>query len=235
MLLVNNSQGIDVSELLEKYGCTALVSVTSTNLTITFKSAGFVVSGKPIRGMARRSAEYAENNEDLVLTPDEETRLVQRDASIVFEPVAYKNQKKGFRIRDIVYPHFHGQEGVTNVAYIALSDTPIEVNEDDVEMILETKRNRAGYPTGEVEWKKFEREGSAQVSPSLEAVQPVAQAKPPEPPTATPPAPVETPDPVVEDETSEGEAQTPSRLWYYVAILSVLCAGTALWFIRKKR
>jgi len=33
----------------------------------------------------------------------------------------------------------------------------------------------------------------------------------------------------------EGGSQTPSRLWLYVGILFILCIGTALWRIRRKR
>jgi len=236
-------KGMDGVEMLKRYGSIDSVTVTSTNLSIKFKSAGLVVPDRPMRGMARRSADYAEKNEALVLTPDEETMLIQRHASITFTPVSFKSQHKGFRILQRIDHRSFGHEVRTNAMYLALSDTPVEVGEDDVEMILETERNSAGYTTDKVEWKKFEREGGAQPSPpSREPAQPAAVETPPEQPAVVPPEPVEAQAPVIEDrmpdiaDGEDGQSEEKSKtntLWLYALIPLVLSAA-ALYFIRRR-
>ena len=209
MLLVNDLLGTDVSELLKKYGCKALVSNTSTSLVIKFQSAGFAVSGRPMRGMARRSADYAANNDDLVLTLDEETKLVQRHASIIFAPVSYKSKQRGFRITEVFDTRSFGHGITSNITYLALSDAPVKVGEDDVAMIMENG-----------EWKKFEREVDVIASPpSCEKTVTITQD--------------ETPAGVAEDEQNEEKSKV-SNLWLYAII--VLCIfSVILWVVKKRR
>ena len=136
--LASNMSGADGIELLKKLRGIDSVSVTATNLSIWFdKSGGLSVLDKPARGMARSSSEYAENSEPLSLAPDDKITLVyQYNCLVEITPVSFKKQRRGFRIRDIMASCLYEEECHINVAYIALSDTPIEVGEDDVEMIM---------------------------------------------------------------------------------------------------
>jgi len=118
------------TELLLLYGVIDSVSTTSENLIITFRSGGLMVEHN---GVIRGTAEYAANNEALILTPDQETSIYEHHASVRFIPVSFKSKKKGFRIIDRF-----AYDGVKSyVAYVALSDKPTEASEDDVEMIME--------------------------------------------------------------------------------------------------
>jgi len=99
------------------------IAISSTNLVITLKASWFHV-------------EYNENDKNLVLTPDEETRFSDRHGAIVFTPVVLKNELKGFRILGISDNYSVGEALYTNyVTYVALGDASMEVNEDDVETI----------------------------------------------------------------------------------------------------
>ena len=122
------------------------VIVTSSNLVLHFNDGGWVVLPDidvVLFGSAiKRSQEYVENNESLMLTPNKRARIYQRDGSFSFTPVSFRNGQKGFRVFDQTSSNFvENDEWVfrveTNIQYVALSDTPVQVGEDDVEMILE--------------------------------------------------------------------------------------------------
>jgi len=215
-------------ELLLMHSGIDSVSATSENLTIAFRSGGFMLRHN---GVWRRAAEYIENNEALILTPDQEVSFSDGlHAYTRIAPVSFKNKKKGFRIIDVFF--FSGDER-RDIAYVALSDKPIEVSEEDVEMVMENG-----------EWKTFEREGEVATSPpSREAVKTITQTKPSEPPAVIPPESSEVPDVVAEDETlvivtgdePSEEKSKATTFWLYIGILSALCAGVVLWRIRRKK
>ena len=130
-------------------------SVTSEHLTLVF----------PPQLQLRISQEkaedvrWSEDNEKLVLTPDHETLLGSRNVVIRFRPVIFKCQHKGFR----VISGYAGTDcwgDIPDVTYIAFSDTPMNVGEDDVEMVkdggkLEVKDKGKRVIEGG-EWVKIE-------------------------------------------------------------------------------
>jgi len=80
-----------------------------------------------------RKMEYGET---LNLTPDQKILFTDgRHGFLYFEPVRYKNNLKGFQINNVIINPNRGF--ITNTMYIVLGDTPIQINEDDVEMIME--------------------------------------------------------------------------------------------------
>jgi len=209
-------------ELLLMYGIIDTFSVTSTELTLTFRAS---LCSVDYNGTRRGTTEYAENNEALILTSDQGANISDGyHSSLIFTPVSFKDKRKGFRIinQAILIP-FGG--GVKHwFGYIALSDTPVEVGEDDVEMILEGG-----------EWVKFE--GNKDWETALTWAPPVeekgeAQETPPiieDPVTVTQD---ETPANVAENESSEGKSKA-TTFWLYAIIPLCLLAG--LWVVRKKR
>jgi len=98
-------------ELMLMYGVIDSVSVNSTNLTVTFRDM-----------------------DALTLTPDKEATVVQhRQGGLFVTPVSFKDKGMGFQVKD---SFAHMADERLNVAYVALSDTPTEVSEKDVEMIM---------------------------------------------------------------------------------------------------
>ena len=80
--------------------CPAIDSVsgTSEKLTITFRGSGYFVQHN---GVIRSTTEYAENNEPLILTPDQEVRIYEYHASFRLVPVSFKDKRKGFKVTDM--------------------------------------------------------------------------------------------------------------------------------------
>ena len=192
----------------------------------------------------RRAESYIGNNEDVILTPDREIVIEASTGDgylpIIFTPVSFKNRLKGFRVTEnagwmwLVYDN-DGNVGVTNVGthvskYVALSDTPTDMTEDDVETIMEWTANEDGYYRGE--WKTYERggksgmggEGVVDTAPPTETPPAVA---PEEPPTREPPAPV-----VVDG--GEGNGRHPRR-WHYAILPLALCLCGIVYFARRKK
>ena len=122
------------------------VTVTSTNLSVRFKEPWFFVMKDEDKPGYIHSADYIKNNMDLVLTPDDkEVSLGQQHTRIDFTPVSYKNQLNGFKITHILYGAPYGGIKTNHIFYVTLSDTPIEVGENDVETIKDKG-----------EWKTYE-------------------------------------------------------------------------------
>ena len=217
------------------FGCKDMfksVTVTPTNAMVKFNGPGWMVtpdSDVVIWGSAiRHSRDYAENDEALILTPDKRTDVFERHGSYSFNPVVYKDGLNGFRIMRIDEMRSFGRGVTSNSWYFALNDTPVEVGEDDVEMIMVKGR----------EWKTFER-GTKEPLPAPEPVQPPSAEPPPEPPAVTPtePAPVtamqDGPPAAIAEDAPSGEESKANYLWLYIAIALGLLA--ALYFLRKKR
>jgi hypothetical protein len=91
-LLASTMQGMDGIEFLKKHPWFDVVSVTSTNLILKVKSGDIgITQSHGTQRVSRRSSEYIENNEDLVLFPDQETSTSDGwHASLFFKPVNYK-------------------------------------------------------------------------------------------------------------------------------------------------
>ena len=108
-------------ELMLMYGVIDSVSVTSTNLIITLR-------------------DFSGNNEALILTPDNEARISDgHHAGVSLVPVSFKNKKKGFKVTHFFNARSFGGGERSNTGYVALSDMPTEVNEEDVEMIMKDR------------------------------------------------------------------------------------------------
>jgi len=207
-----NVRGEYAVEWFKKYQQWSIesVTVTSDGLSIRFKNPWFFVflDWDKVDNEIRSSADYIKNNEALILTPDsKEVCLGQQHTQVHFTPVSYRNGLAGFRITDMFTGAPYGLR-TNNVLYVALNDSPIEVGEDDVEMVKDKG-----------EWKKFEREGGALVSsPSRENPITVTQD--------------ETPVNVTEDGQDE-EKSKASNLWLYAII--PLCLLAVLWVVKRKR
>jgi hypothetical protein len=108
-------------------------SVTSTNLVLKFPSHQVYVNVLQIE----KGVDYwVQPNERLVLTPDCETILAGGgNGGTYFQPMTLKNQQMGFKVTQKVYAP--GAGIIINTVYIALSDTPTKVGENDVEMVME--------------------------------------------------------------------------------------------------
>jgi len=114
-LLLDAMSRMNGLELMLMYGNIDSVSVTSTNMVITFR-------------------DVVEKRDALILIPDKEVTIVQhRQGALLAIPVLFKNKKKGFRITD---SFAHMADEMHNVGYVALSDRPTEVSEKDVDMIM---------------------------------------------------------------------------------------------------
>ena len=116
------------------------VSVTSTNLIIKYPPSGGKLMVKFDRwdhnlNTQTYSPQY---NEDFIISTNRITELWHGRAEVGYEftPVVFTNKMVGFRV---FYSHSHYKlydSNViyyTNVSYIALSDTFVEVGERDVE------------------------------------------------------------------------------------------------------
>jgi len=150
LLLANSIVGMDGIEYLKKGTWFGDVSVTSTSLVLKIKDDSMIIVqddsyrkyceavltnawAKPWR----QAAEFVENDKALLLTPDQETHFMGHGGTLFLSPVSYKNKQQGFRVLEKFYNH-RGKDWVTfNTAYLALSDTPMEVGEDDVEMVMD--------------------------------------------------------------------------------------------------
>jgi len=139
------------------------VSITSSNISVKFKSpgGGYSVSfycNPPEWDHPppehRWATEYIENNEPLVLTPDK--KVILNDGghgATVFEPVAFISKHKGFRITD-TNDRKWGDGRTSNVVYVALSNTPVQVGEKDVAEVLWIPRRGLGayHVQGHFHW-----------------------------------------------------------------------------------
>ena len=159
ILLAHNVRAEWVVEWFKRYARSIdVITVTSTNLSVRFKEAWFFVASDKRAEDGRRlhSGDYIKNNEALVLTPDSnEVCLFSHHTQIRFTPVSYKGQREGFQIAEVADHRSFGSALFTSkVTYVALSDTPMEMSEEDVEMIKVCKRDSEGNFYGG-EWKAY--------------------------------------------------------------------------------
>jgi len=132
--LVSNVTGKDdVSQLsgvkrLLSYSFIESVSVTSTNMIIRTTSSEDIAHRWEI-----------EPNAEIILTPNKETVFVTAlGGSVTVSPVSFWDKRKGFRVKNNnPSPVMYNERRIIHTDYIALSDTPMEVGEDDVEMVMD--------------------------------------------------------------------------------------------------
>ena len=229
MLVVNTMQGANRSDFVEKFdptGWYASISVTSTNLVLEFRPD---MPRVPIRLFPQRRSRRSDPNEKLVLFPDQKTSLAfGRHGSTVFIPVAFKNQHKGFQILKIADLRSVGRDITTNAMYVALSDTPMDVGEEDVESIMEWVRGEDRNWHGE--WKPYvpsqpiiEKDDNA----TLEEIPSVIKIEV-TPSVVTTSTHDDLP-PVTVTETK------PTNLWLYLGIGAILGVCAIVWIAYKKR
>ena len=134
--------------LKQNSGCINSVSVTSKGLTVKYDvpvggsdlpielevetfdtDASFMMHGCQMGGIRRGLA----LGEELTLPLDKKTILKRSGVCVVFSPVTFKNRKNGFKISATVDFSVHGRKMVSNTLYVALSDKPVEVGEEDVD------------------------------------------------------------------------------------------------------
>ena len=147
-LVACSVSGMDGVEWLKNHDWFDVVSVTSTDLTLKVKNGSLTITQddsyrkytESVKTNAwatpwRKSSDYIANDEALILTPDQETRFSLEMCAVTLSPASFKNKQKGFRVKKRIYGHSDGKS--IHTAYIALSDTPVEMGEDDVEMVMD--------------------------------------------------------------------------------------------------
>ena len=136
LFFVNSILGTDGIEVLKKY--VDAFTITSANLVVTNHSTRtqIVWEDGPTPTSFRKASFHKEPyEEELILTPDKESSIGRGNSRITFKPVSFKNQRKGFRIvREVMYSL---DQDYLEVTYLVLSDTPMTLGEDDVEMVLD--------------------------------------------------------------------------------------------------
>jgi len=125
---------VDIVKFLNSHGW-ADISVTSAGLTFMFNPSDQLNVIVEQDGERHSASDYMARNERLVVTPaNQETKilLVHKNGDTLTEytlvPVSFRNQLRGFRV--IVGQASAGKVGKS--FYTALSDTPVQVREEDV-------------------------------------------------------------------------------------------------------
>ena len=214
MLIANSIVGMDGIELLERSGPIDSVLVTSTNLVVKFRS---LAGNWKIRFLGEQEYRVLESYEELTLTPDQAVRIFERHGQMELTPVSFKNQQKGFRVKD---RHWGPHGETTNIAYVALSDTPVQVSEDDVEGEIPRPPPPPPEPDPAI-LDLIARHGEKKAMEIVAFAEAFARTN--QQGRATSP-PVE--------EEGGAAASPPSRLWLYVGI--ALCLFPILYFLRRK-
>jgi len=139
ILFANTLFGMDGVEYLKSCSFLSDFQISSKSLDLTFDLPHGVTSlgWSDIKGGVR----FSEGNSlahgvTVFITPTQETLLIGRHSRITFKPVIYKNQQKGFRIVPWMIGFQPGKDKPI-ITYINLSDTPMKVNEEDVEMVMD--------------------------------------------------------------------------------------------------
>ncbi|MCL2623313.1 MAG: hypothetical protein FWD31_06565 [Planctomycetaceae bacterium] len=118
-------------------------SVNSTNIVIKYppSGSGFLVSYDRCDYTINSYLYSPDDNEDYLVTTNRITQLSNGwiGVSYEFTPVSFTNKITGFKIvhrwtGDPPWDYvLNGPNVLSNVFYVALSDTPVEVGEGDVE------------------------------------------------------------------------------------------------------
>jgi len=149
-VFTNSMEGL---EWLKRHsGCVNSISVTSKGLTVRY-DASVADSDLPIKLTVETfntDARYTMRDwemggvgrglalgEELSLPLDKKTILRRDDVRAIFTPVMFKNGKKGFRISVVAGTDLYVLDGrVSHTLYVALSDKPVQVGEEDVDKAI---------------------------------------------------------------------------------------------------
>ena len=230
IVLTNSVHGMNEA-VAYHFPWSSFVSATPTNLVLKFHSYGSRawLIGQDID----RLLEY---DEEFMLFSNQEMKLTDgRHIRIIFTPASFQNQLNGFRVM-AKYDDRRGGWPTVYLAYIALSDTPIEMSEEDVLMIMEN---------GEwVEVKAEEKENTIQEQPPAPTIEALAEAEIP-PEVVLEPLPIAE-EPATEEIALQNESEenllsaeetlptSSNRFWLYgIALLLILLATP--YFVRKKK
>jgi hypothetical protein len=83
---------------------------------------------------------WLEPGTELVITHEKETLLGGNHSALYFTPVVFKSQQKGLKVRRLHMSPATGEENT--IAYTTLSNEPMEMNEDDLEMVWKDGKMR---------------------------------------------------------------------------------------------
>ena len=126
LTLASVTQGMDAFEFLRQYKLFDSISVSPENMVLKINSHVREWNLEP--------------NTELVITHENETVIGSRNVSLYFTPVIFKSQQKGLKICEKIYGgRDHGKK---IIAYTTLSDEPMEMSEEDVEIIWKNGKMR---------------------------------------------------------------------------------------------
>jgi len=252
LVFANSAEGTDALTYLQGRGWFETITVTSTNIVFKCNTShpdsyplDIVATGEDM-GTIYYPKGNTKNNEDLILPlgrtiwVSESPRARDKKGGIRFTPVVFKNQLNGFRITEI---NNFGRE-ITKIAYLALNDTPVEVDEDDVEKIMLWRRREDGRLYGG-EWKAPEEikiigqteltaEPNVTIVIEEECLNSTLDSVPEPEPKSSPAivnVPAKQPTPEPECGSRDG---SPNRPWFCTLPLLILAIGGTLYFRCKK-
>ena len=129
-------ESADGMELLKTYGLFESVTVTSASLIVKISSHSPSYWSVTVAGKDQQPPRELMPDELLAIHPDQTVRFGTRGLSLTLTPVSFKSQHRGFRVTQ-----WHTGTGTHRIkpviGYIVLSDTPMGVGEDDMEMTLD--------------------------------------------------------------------------------------------------
>jgi len=121
------------------------ITVTPTNLMMKFRAGHMGVGDPDVKNRdfsIRFSRSYIENDETLVVPPDRRMDVWDKHVGYLFTPVIFKDKSKGFEITKRYGPPIVSKSTPVkiNTFHVVLGDAPMDVGEDDVEMVMEAGR-----------------------------------------------------------------------------------------------
>ena len=135
-LSANGLYGVDVAEFWEKMRIIDSAVVTPKDLTLTLISHRSL-SGWGVRIPAEQRRLDVVPGGKIVLVPDQAMVFQGRHVRITFTPVSFKSKHKGFRMERVSFGFGSTVGKPADIAYMAFSDTPLTVGEDDVVMVMD--------------------------------------------------------------------------------------------------
>ena len=215
-------------------------------MIIVFTGPSLIIPDGTPPALPPEAEEY--RGKPIILPPDRIIRFSHRHGGFTFAPVIYKNELKGFRIVRNFEDFSSNRDLVNKVRYVALGDSPMEVGEEDVAMVMEEgrvwKTREEAEPvkervTGEeiiAELRKRREQANAEYARNMATNAAATASEAVAREEAVPPSP-----PTVADEdgtTRDGqgdEATAPRRTWGYIVAIAAICVGVALYFMGKGR
>ena len=151
-LSIHGLYGMDIVEFWENVRIVDSATVSSRDITLNLSSRWSLSSwGGWVPGEQRHFDVVSGGK--VVLAPDQATVLGTRHAQITFTPVSFKTRHKGFRMERLLFGAGTLIGRPADIAYIAFSDSPLTVGENDVVMVMENG-----------EWVKAENSRSLEIA-----------------------------------------------------------------------